>query len=532
MEQINYEALLTVQPLCGAADLAREAGRFPRGYLIYRSDPGRDTAAVSCSACGEVFRVKKLPSPACHSALSSAPFGWENPESGGAVISGHETICPACRGLLRTVHVSRMGRHNGELVDDALVTELLRLPAAGRRDRLAVVEWCVRQRVDKEARTRCEIWPYTAWVVEEKKLVGLTAFRKYMGGLSLTGRWKQRKTFRDSSYSGGVLAPWDPEMLEGATAENCKLELYIADGGKRLAGYLALWRKRPAVENLLVQGCGALVEKWIREEQERYGYNGGIPKLPAVNWKENRPARMLGLNREEFRQMRQSQWTGDDLKKYKQVRDSGVPVRLPEDMELLRGFPGWDLGEILSHSPGDFWRTLRYLQKQGHRSWTMLRDYWRMSAELDRDLTDSLVRWPRDLKAAHDRVMEEQTHRAEEALREAFRQRFAALSPLSLELGGLLIRPCRDQEELIAEGVALHHCVAGYARDHAGGKTAIFFIRRADRPQEPWFTLELDEKRLEVRQNRGLRNCDPSAEVRSFVAKWLNWCRKGAKQIA
>ncbi len=435
MEQINYEALLPVQPLCGAADLAREAGRFPRGYLIYRSDPGRDTAAVSCSACGEVFRVKKLPSPACHSALSSAPFGWENPESGGAVISGHETICPACRGLLRTVHVSRMGRHNGELVDDALVTELLRLPAAGRRDRLAVVEWCVRQRVDKEARTRCEIWPYTAWVVEEKKLVGLTAFRKYMGGLSLTGRWKQRKTFRDSSYSGGVLAPWDPEMLEGATAENCKLELYIAAGGKRLAGYLALWRKRPAVENLLVQGCGALVEKWIREEQERYGYNGGIPKLPAVNWKENRPARMLGLNREEFRQMRQSQWTGDDLKKYKQVRDSGVPVRLPEDMELLRGFPGWDLGEILSHSPGDFWRTLRYLQKQGHRSWTMLRDYWRMSAELGRDLTDSLVRWPRDLKAAHDRVMEEQTHRAEEALREAFRQRFAALSPLSLELG-------------------------------------------------------------------------------------------------
>ncbi len=74
--------------------------------------------------------------------------------------------------------------------------------------------------------------------------------------------------------------------------------------------------------------------------------------------------------------------------------------------------------------------------------------------------------------------------------------------------------------------------MAGYARDHAGGKTAIFFIRRADRPQEPWFTLELDEKRLEVRQNRGLRNCDPSEEVRSFVAQWLNWCRKGAKQIA
>ena len=60
MEQINYEALLPARPQCNAVGLAREAGRFPRGYLVYRSGQGRDTAAVSCSACGETFLVKKV----------------------------------------------------------------------------------------------------------------------------------------------------------------------------------------------------------------------------------------------------------------------------------------------------------------------------------------------------------------------------------------------------------------------------------------------------------------------------------------
>ncbi len=57
-----------------------------------------------------------------------------------------------------------------------------------------------------------------------------------------------------------------------------------------------------------------------------------------------------------------------------------------------------------------------------------------------------------------------------------------------------MIRPCADENELIAEGKALHHCVANYAQDHAEGKTAIFFIRKTSAPDEPFYTLEFDEK--------------------------------------
>lgn len=529
MEQINYEKLLPAQPRCDAVRLALEAGRFEQRYLIYRSRGGR-TAEVRCTACGGTFQAEKVPGGGCWQSGAPAPFGWRSGADSRPVFSGSDALCPLCGKLGRTVHVGRMTLYRGELVDDAWVTEVLRLPAEGRRDRLAALEWCVRRCTGKDGQARWEIWPYTAWVVEEKKVVRLMAFRSFMGSISLMGHWEQRKSFREDFGELGVLAPWDPAALEGTTAENCRLDGYIAAGGKRLVGYLALWRRRPAVENLVAQGCGGLVDELMREEAGRYGGRGKIPRLPQINWKEKRPARMLGLNREEFRLLREMAWTKDDLERFQLVKKAGLLRRPAEDMELLRTRPVYELNRILEEGPrADFWRILRYLRKQ-KRDWNLLRDYWRLAE--GRDLTDSLVRWPRDLRRAHDRVMEERKHRAEEALRERFRERFEALSPLSLQLGGLLIRPCRSQEELIAEGRALHHCVASYGEDHAGGKTAIFFIRRGDRPGEPFFTLELDEERRTVRQNRGLRNCAPPEEVRAFVVQWLSWIRRGVKKTA
>ena len=74
----------------------------------------------------------------------------------------------------------------------------------------------------------------------------------------------------------------------------------------------------------------------------------------------------------------------------------------------------------------------------------------------------------------------------------------------------------------------MHHCVSGYGQRHAEGKTAIFFIRRKSRSRESYYTLELDEKTLTVRQNRGLRNCPRTPEVRAFEELWLSWVRAGA----
>lgn len=538
MEQINYEKLIPTQPEQDVVAYAYQMGAFKHGYLIYKADlayvPLEDrweqVVSVVCSECGREFHARKIDAGGCSRAGLSAPFGWWNEATGEAVISGSETTCPYCEQDAETIHVGNIGHHYGEIIDDVWVSILSRLLVAGKQDRLVLTDWCIRRCVNKQGHTRHEVWPYTAWVVEEKKVVRLMGYAKCMASISLLGRWAQRKTFADVYGNAHLLMPWDKKLLEGTTAENSKLDLYWDAGGRRLVGYLALWRKHPAVENLLMQGCGRLVAEWIDKETGSHAYRGSIPKLEKVDWKEKRPARMLGLDKAELKRLRQEGWDADRLARYKVGRDNGGAPSA-EDEKLLQIVLPHELREISGAVSGtEFWRTLRYLKK--HRgAWYILRDFWKMAGQLGWDLTDSLVRWPRDLKAAHDRAMREQENRKDELLAAGFQRRAAELDRLSFELDGLLIRPCRDQKELIAEGKALHHCVGSYAKDHAEGGTAILFVRRAKEPDKPYFTLELDEKELAVRQNRGLRNCDPPEEVKAFVSEWLAWARAGAPKV-
>lgn len=159
---------------------------------------------------------------------------------------------------------------------------------------------------------------------------------------------------------------------------------------------------------------------------------------------------------------------------------------------------------------------------------TMLRDYWRMAETAGWDLSSPAVRWPKALEAAHDRAIDAERAALKELSGKLFRQQYRKRKRYSFALDGILIRPCRSQQELTREGERLKHCVAGYADDVATGRTAIFFIRRTKRPNEPWYTLELDEKTMTVRQNRGERNCAPPEAVKRFEAAWLRWLRAGA----
>lgn len=111
-----------------------------------------------------------------------------------------------------------------------------------------------------------------------------------------------------------------------------------------------------------------------------------------------------------------------------------------------------------------------------------------------------------------------------------FRIRRRQLARYIFEADGLKIVPAYSQRELEKEAAELHHCVWTYAKQHAEGKTAIFFIRRKAEPGVPYYTLELNEESLTVRQDRGLRNCDKTPEVQAFEDLWISWVRSGAKR--
>ena len=125
------------------------------------------------------------------------------------------------------------------------------------------------------------------------------------------------------------------------------------------------------------------------------------------------------------------------------------------------------------------------------------------------------------LKAEADAREAAKKRRAQiEKRREAFGETAAFCERFCFAADGILIRPCRTEEELIREGKLLSHCVGMYADKIAAGKSMILFVRREDAPEVPWYTLELDLKDLQVLQNRGKRNCQETAEVAAFVRLW------------
>ena len=532
MEQIDYGPLVPTTPSVDLVQWALEKEAFQQEYLIYKADRVyepledryRPAVKVVCTHCGKTFYADKVDAGGCHAAYAPAPFGWYHEEMSESVISGSLTMCPICGCEVKVVHV---GNFSKRIEDGVWITTMSRLPVEGYKDRLVLTEWLISRCIDKSGQSQYTTDPYSAWVVEEKKVVRLMGYMRTIGGaISIFHKWVQRKTFCDVYGSVSYCYPWDTSSLVGTTAENCKLDLYQDAGGQRLVSYLALWRKHPAVENLLVQGCGRLVVDLIEQEKSSGIDRGGIPKLKDINWKEKRPAQMLGLNKEVFWYVRQMRWSVEDLERYRLVKKAGISVKLPDDMELLRSKPAYEINRILEEwAKEDFWRILRYLKKQ-KATWWILQDYWNMARRLHRDLSDSLVRWPRSLKNAHDLAMEEQKAKEDAALYEMFLERAAELEPLSFEMGGLLIRPCQTETELIREGKDLHHCVATYAKSHAEGKTAILFIRQIAEPDKPFFTLEFDEKAKKVRQNRGLRNCDRTPEVKAFEKAWLDYVRR------
>ena len=57
-----------------------------------------------------------------------------------------------------------------------------RLPVEGHKDRFVLTEWLVKRWIEKSGESRYTTDPYSAWVVEEKKVVRLMGYLRTMSG--------------------------------------------------------------------------------------------------------------------------------------------------------------------------------------------------------------------------------------------------------------------------------------------------------------------------------------------------------------
>lgn len=153
---------------------------------------------------------------------------------------------------------------------------------------------------------------------------------------------------------------------------------------------------------------------------------------------------------------------------------------------------------------------------QGHlgvlNTW---RDYIKQCRDLDYNLSQQEVVFPINLSAAHDRTTSQVEIMMSEIERRKIEKRVMELEKYHFYFDGYLIRGAKSGEEIINEGKKLRHCVGGYAKDHADGKTSILVIRKASDPDEPFFTMEV--KAGKIIQVYGYRHVLPKADVKALV---------------
>ena len=527
---MDYTEYLPTRPPERVIEAASKKPEWP-DWLIYRSgwwtEPMtglRQTCVdATCTACGQTMQL-----PKSYGAHGSAPFGWFDYSTMEKVGNNDETFCPECGAKVTALHIG----HTSWAQSWAWVMDAEKLDLGdGATPRLLLTLWRANKYALKAGAAHIEVEPYEAYIVDEKKIIRCVHWYRTMGGRTYCCcKWEQRKTFNDGMMEIRVTTGNVAEAMKGTVAENSKLDMYMALNRERFpVAYLRIWQKHPNVETLITAGAGNILADLIREEKENRSYYGGdyrnnIPQLKALSWKKKRPSELLGMDREQLRQVR-DKLTGKGLLNWLDTKDSGL-FRLPEDVNKLNDLSDSDKEIVKFGLRPD--KAQRYIQAQ-KKKWPSdkvtasdFRDYLRMAADIP-ELRD--VKLPSRLKSAHDQAILLKQYKESPQLKSGFKRRAKELKEWEYEADGYRVIAPQNESDLIKEGKLLGHCVATYATSHATGRTVILLIRRAEEPERPYFTLNLSPDGMTMIQNRGRQNCAPPEEVKTFTEKYLKWLK-------
>ena len=487
-------------------------------------------------------------------------YGFVLPESyseveGGTVYGdGENILCPQCG---TPVLIGKMAdvRRKGYLV--TAETRAMSAELVGENRLFALTCWIIQRRASAEGGSYMTAIPAEAYVFSSAECAQLMGWRNGYSGtagyfVEYTRKWSQPKIWSERWGCEENIFGLTPELVAESCLPHCKLDVYMEPRTgvtHHPVAWLRLCQSHPNAEAVLLHGLPRVLDDLIRDHtrEDRWENNSqGILDLPELDWTQTRPAQMLHLTKDELRLGRDQDWGTLLWNLYRYSKATGEVLT---GQDIVNAFYLGDdhVGQLVGRGPVA--KSIRYLLRQcGQWEDTYepepededpapdsavpdvqtLIDYWTMAEVLGWDMTNDRVRFPRNLFAAHDTATEQMRQRKLDGMSTLFRVRRKQLSRWTFAAEGLLIRPARSQRELDEEGKALSHCVGTYGERHAEGRSAIFFVRRVSSPMESFYTLEFDEKKLEVRQNRGKRNCPRTPDVRAFEELWLRWVRSGA----
>lgn len=344
-------------------------------------------------------------------------------------------------------------------------------------------------------------------------------------------RWRDNRIYDNAYY----FFPAGPaEALKGTAMQYADLKGYLADktrNRKNPVYFLEYHAKYPVMEFLWKKGYKNIVHQRI----------GGMSKenRDAIRWQRDKLRECFKFPLHLLRAKEPGEWSLDDIARLNKLWQTRGEKLKAEEIEMFLG-AGVDTEDILpALAYASTGKVLGYIGKQTEARQAAFpnraasqrppdkatiaheyRDYIGECTQLGLALKDKEILFPKDLAAAHERTMAQVNFEKNKADRERFRKAAEKLEKYAWQKGGLLIRPARTQKELREEGAALNHCVGGYAKRMAESGTAIFFIRKTDAPNTPYFTLELQKKRVIQCRTAHNTSYERFPEILSFVREW------------
>ena len=352
------------------------------------------------------------------------------------------------------------------------------------------------------------------WQKEVKEQNGFFHFSRV--DLSYWQRQKNVCDVYDYHYYFYLPQNWR-DIVAPTSSKYISLDEYPAD--KNPIRFILDWARYPAVELLWKAGYSRLVIERIRQT---YIAGAGAKARYAVRWAADDIDSALRFPRRLLNYKARADISVQDLlcvQSWLEKIESGDRVREVDVPELAAAkiYPEYIEDALPYATPH---KIAKYLTS-GDRQCVDYRDYLRECIKLKLDLSCKSVLFPRDLAAAHQRTIKLVKYEAEKINAEKFRRVVAELTKLAWSNAEMLIRPAQSAQELIDEGQALSHCVAGYADDMACGKTAIFFLRRKAEPDIPFYTLELRDKKVVQCRTKNNASYTLDENVKAFVKEWL-----------
>lgn len=355
---------------------------------------------------------------------------------------------------------------------------------------------------------------------------GLTKWRK--GSRPVISRW--RYNF-DADICGHVYHKNLKDELADTPWKHCPIEEFYLHFREpmQIEPVLRKYLEIPKIELLIKTGFCKLTADLV--------YSGYYANKDILDLAQNRTHRVLRVSAEDVAFLRDNAVDIKELKMFQEYSAKNIKNRQMLFLWQRKYEINSDVGEILEHITA--YKLIQYINKQysflrlrkteygGNRYNSMqslvreYRDYLAMCKAENHDMSRKSVLYPKDLQKQHDKLVHRIKVKADAKTRRDFKQAcLDILGKYDYEKNGLKIIYPSKPEDLVAEGKALNHCVgnARYIDGVANRESIILFIRQCEKQEEPFYTFEVKDNKVE--QIHGVNHVAPTRKVEEFMDEW------------